>query len=459
MSEVSEVSELASDALIEDLRLIVGMANVVVDADMRLGFETDWLGRRRGAARVAVRPADTGEVAEVVKACAAAGAAIVPQGGNTGLVGGGVPRGGELVLSTRRLTALEPVDLLSRQVTVGAGVTIDALQAHARAEGLDFAVDWGARASATVGGAVSTVAGGSRVVRFGTMRAQVAGLEAVFADGSVVTQLAGLPKQTAGPRLADLVVGSEGTLAVVTAARLRLVPWYQHSATALIACDSLVQAVSMLPQLKSLPSLDAVEVLMPEALDIACRYLGASPPLAPSSAGAFLMVDCAAHRDPADELAGLLAGCTGVLAVGAQGELLHRVRDHVTIAIGALGSPLKLDVAVPVQNLDRLVRRVEHAVAELAPQARLVVFGHLAEGNLHVNVLGAGESEAEVRQAVLAATVELGGTISAEHGIGVAKVDWLERMHGPAHMAVLRAVKNAFDPSGLLNPGVLFGAG
>ena len=459
MSEVSEVSELASDALIEDLRLIVGMANVVVDADMRLGFETDWLGRRRGAARVAVRPADTGEVAEVVKACAAAGAAIVPQGGNTGLVGGGVPRGGELVLSTRRLTALEPVDLLSRQVTVGAGVTIDALQAHARAEGLDFAVDWGARASATVGGAVSTDAGGSRVVRFGTMRAQVAGLEAVFADGSVVTQLAGLPKQTAGPRLADLVVGSEGTLAVVTAARLRLVPWYQHSATALIACDSLVQAVSMLPQLKSLPSLDAVEVLMPEALDIACRYLGASPPLAPSSAGAFLMVDCAAHRDPADELVGLLAGCTGVLAVGAQGELLHRVRDHVTIAIGALGSPLKLDVAVPVQNLDRLVRRVEHAVAELAPQARLVVFGHLAEGNLHVNVLGAGESEAEVRQAVLAATVELGGTISAEHGIGVAKVDWLERMHGPAHMAVLRAVKNAFDPSGLLNPGVLFGAG
>ncbi|MCB0811424.1 MAG: FAD-binding oxidoreductase, partial [Flavobacteriales bacterium] len=219
-------------------------------------------------------------------------------------------------LSLRRLDALGPVDVAAQQVTAGAGVTIERLQEHARAAGLDFAVDWGARASATVGGAVSTNAGGSRVVRFGTMRAQVAGVQAVLADGSVITDLHGLPKQTAGVPLAQLLVGSEGTLGVVTAARLRMVPWYRQTAAALVACPSLVDAVALLPALRALPSLDAVELLMPEALELTCRHLGMAPPLDPASAGAFLLVDCAAHRDPADDLLALLADQQGVLAVG-----------------------------------------------------------------------------------------------------------------------------------------------
>jgi FAD/FMN-containing dehydrogenase len=173
------------------------------------------------------------------------------------------------------------------------------------------------------------------------------------------------------------------------------------------------------------------------------------------SAGAFVMVDCAAHRDPADDLLGLLSAARGVLALGPQRRQLYEIRDHVTIAIGALGAPLKLDVAVPVQHLDRLHRRVRVAIERLVPTARLVVFGHLAEGNLHVNVLGAGEAADALKDEVLTAAIELGGTISAEHGIGVAKVEWLERLHGPAHVAVLRAVKSALDPQGLLNPGVL----
>lgn len=442
-----------SSLLVAALRDVVGADHVLVDADLRATYETDWLRQWTGTTPAVVRPGSVEEVAAVLGVCAAAGVAVVAQGGNTGLVGGSVPRDGAVLLSMQRFTALGPIDVLSRQVTAGAGVTIEQLQLHARAADLDFAVDWGARATATVGGAVNTNAGGSRVVRFGTMRAQVMGVQAVFADGSVVTQLEGLPKETAGPHLPSLLVGSEGTLAVVTAARVKLVPWYRATAAALIACDSLVDAVSLLPRLRELPSLDAVELIMPEALRIACSYLSAKPPLDPASTGAFVMVDCAAHHDPTDELAALLQHERGVLAVGAQRDLLYRIRDHITIAIGARGVPLKLDVAVPVQHLDRLVRRVRSAVPH---GAELVIFGHLAEGNLHVNVLGAGESAAALREHVLTAAIDLGGTISAEHGIGVAKADWLERLKGPAAYAALRAVKQALDPTNMLNPGVLF---
>ncbi len=442
-----------SSLLVTALRNVVGADHVLVDADLRATYETDWLRQWTGTTPAVVRPGSAEEVAAVLGVCAAAGVAVVPQGGNTGLVGGSVPRDGAVLLSMQRFTALGPVDALSLQVTAGAGVTIEQLQLHARAAGLDFAVDWGARSTATVGGAVSTNAGGSRVVRFGTMRAQVMGLQAVFADGSIVTQLEGLPKETAGPHLPSLLVGSEGTLAVVTAARLKLVPWYRSTAAALIACDSLVNAVSLLPRLRELTSLDAVELILPEALTIACSHLSVKPPLEPSSAGAFVMVDCAAHRDPTDELAALLKDERGVLAVGAQRDLLYRIRDHITIAIGARGAPLKLDVAVPVQHLDRLVRRVQAAVPR---GAELVIFGHLAEGNLHVNVLGAGKAASHLREQVLTAAIDLGGTISAEHGIGVAKAEWLERLKGPAAYAVVRAVKRALDPADMLNPGVIF---
>ncbi len=443
-----------TDSLITALRTAVGNDHVLVDDDMRVGYETDWLNKYHGRSLCVVRPGSVDEVASVVRACAAVGAAIVPQGGNTGLVGGSVPRGGEVVLSTRRLTRLDPVDVNAMQVTVGAGVTIEALQQHARASGLDFAVDWGARSSATVGGGVSTNAGGSRVVRFGTMRAQVMGVQVVLADGSVVTELGGLPKETAGPNLSGLMVGSEGTLGIVTAVRLKLVPWYRHTAAALVACESLADAVAMLPMLRSLASLDAVELLMPEAVRVACDHLGIGPPLPVEFAGAFVMVDCAAHTDPSLELARVVGDRRGVMALGPQREQLYRIRDHVTIAIGAKGVPVKLDVAVPLDRLDELVERVR-ALVDGLPGAELIVFGHLAEGNLHVNVLGAAEHAADVTEAVLSTAIELGGTISAEHGIGIAKVQWLERLKGPETIAALRAVKRGLDPQGILNPGVL----
>jgi FAD/FMN-containing dehydrogenase len=441
--------------LADALRAAVGDTNVLIDADVRATYETDWLGKYHGTARCVVRPGTVEEAAAVVLACAAAGASIVPQGGNTGLVGGSVPRGGEVVLSTQRLTRLDPVDLSAMQVTAGAGVTIETLQQHARSAGVDFAVDWGARATATVGGAVSTNAGGSRVVRFGTMRAQVVGVQAVLADGSVVEQMHGLPKETAGPYLPALFVGSEGTLGVVTAARLKLVPWYRHTAAALVACESVDDAVAMLPRLRTLTSLDAVELLMPEAVHVACAHLGIGAPLPAEFAGAFVMVDCAAHEDPSLELAALIGDRRGVMAIGSQRDQLYRIRDHITIAIGAKGVPVKLDVAVPLPRLADLLRSVRELVDGIEG-AELIVFGHLAEGNVHVNVLGAVDRSADVTEAVLSTAIGMGGTISAEHGIGVSKAHWLDRLKGEPTVAALRAVKRGLDPTNMMNPGVLY---
>ncbi len=444
-----------TDSLVAALRAVVGDAQVLTDADVLVTYENDWLNKYHGTARCVVRPGTVEETAAVVRACADAGAAIVPQGGNTGLVGGSVPRGGEVVLSTKRLTRLDPVDLSAMQVTVGAGVTIEALQRHARAAGVDFAVDWGARATATVGGAVSTNAGGSRVVRFGTMRAQVVGVQAVLADGSIVEQMHGLPKETAGPYLPAMFVGSEGTLGVVTAVRLKVVPWYRHTAAALVACESVADAVAMLPTLRSLSSLDAVELLMPEAVKVACDHLGIGTPLPVDFAGAFVMVDCAANDDPSQDLARLIGDRRGVMAIGPQRDQLYRIRDHITIAIGAKGTPVKLDVAVPVQRLAELLDEVHDLIAGI-DGGELIVFGHLAEGNVHVNVLGAIDCAAEVTEFVLSTAIALGGTISAEHGIGIAKAHWLGRLKGDPTVAALRAVKHALDPQGIFNPGVLF---
>ena len=193
---------------------------------------------------------------------------------------------------------------------------------------------------------------------------------------------------------------------------------------------------------------------MPEALHVACEYLGISPPLHADFAAAFVMVDCAAHTDPTADLASVVGDRRGVMALGPQRDQLYRIRDHVTIAIGAKGVPVKLDVAVPVDRLDELLQRVR-SVVDLIDGAELIVFGHLAEGNVHVNVLGALDHAADVTDAVLQTAIDLGGTISAEHGIGVAKVHWMERLKGPESMHAMAAVKHALDPENILNPGVL----
>lgn len=452
---------------LDRLRAIVGHDHVLVDDDVRAGYETDWTGRYGGPAIAVVRPGGTAEVTEILRCCTELGVGVVAQGGNTGLVGGGVPRprssGSEtpIVLSLRRLDELGPVDTNAMQVTAGAGVTLAAWRDHARAGGLDAPVDFAARDSATIGGAIATNAGGSRVVRFGTMRDQVAGIEAVLADGRVVGSLAGLPKETAGVHWPSLIAGSEGTLAVVTRARLHLVPRYEHTTTAMVGVDSIRGAVRLLGRLRTeLASLDAVEILLPAAVELVADHLGVRPPV-PTSA-CTVLVECADHSDPSDRLGAVLAASGEVVDSAVTTDPVRRsrllaFRDRVTEAIAAAstrrGSPVfKLDVAVPVESLDELVLIAQRAAA--TDGAHLVPFGHLAEGNLHLNHLGATNTDA-IAGTVLGAVARLGGTISAEHGIGVAKAPWLPLVRTDAELGAQAAIRRALDPRGILNSGVL----
>jgi len=444
----------------EALVAVVGHAHVLTDAAVTAGYATDWTRRFTGTTPAVVRPADTAQVAAVLAACHAAGQTVQVQGGNTGLVGGGVPAAGELVLSTTRLTALGAVDTLASQVSAGAGVTLAAAQAHARAAGLDVAVDLAARDSATLGGLVATNAGGERVLRHGMARAQVAGLTAVLADGAVLDHMAGLPKDNTGYDLAGLLAGSEGTLAVLTAVRLRLVAHLTARAVALVGLRDVADATALVAALRArLDGLDAAELLLADGLALVRAHTGAPAPLG-ATYPVLLLVEVAGRADPTDDLLAALGDADTVLdaavASDARGRAgLWHYREAHTEAVNAAGVPVKLDVAVPVPVLPALVAALPGVVAAAAPGARLVVFGHVAEGNLHVNVLGAGERDEAVTAAVLGAVAGLGGSISAEHGIGRAKTGYLHLSRSPAEVAAMRAVKRALDPTGLLNPGVL----
>jgi FAD/FMN-containing dehydrogenase len=448
------------DALAKALGEIVGSDHVLTDPEVTASYATDWTRRFQGEAMLVVRPADAEAVAAVVARCADARVPVVPQGGNTGLVGGSVPRAIPMViLSTRRIDRLDRVDEAAMQVSAGAGVTIARLRRHARDAGLDAPVDFASRDSATVGGAVATNAGGSRVVRFGTMRTQVAGALGVLADGSEIGSLSGLPKETAGLHWPSLLCGSEGTLGVITAVRLRLVPWYRHTSTAMVATRGLDEAVAVLSHLRAdVTHLDAVELILPEAMRLVADHLAASPPVGhDDEIGAYVVVECADHADPTDELTAALAGRDEVLdaAVTTEGPARDRLvafRDRIAEAIAASGVPLKLDVAVPVGALAELVADARRAIDRHG--GRLIPFGHLAEGNVHLNVLEPGDPEA-ITAEVLASAAGLGGTISAEHGVGIAKTRWLRLIRSPAELAAAAAVKRALDPAGILNPGVL----
>ncbi len=446
-------------SLRDDLAAVVGPHHVLDDPDVTASYARDWTGRFTGEALLVVRPGSTEEVAGALRLCTAAGVAVVPQGGNTGLVGGSVPRREPMVvLSTTRLTSREDVDAGASQVTLGAGVTVAEWRQHAQAAGFDAPVDFASRGSATVGGAVATNAGGSRVVRFGTMRSQVAGLHAVLADGSTIGSLAGLPKETVGVHWPSLLAGSEGTLGVVTEVRLELVPWYRHTATAMVATASLADAVGVLTALRGgVPNLDAVELILPEAMSVVAAHLGTAPPVGDASTGAFVVVELADHEDPTDALTGALADLAEVrdAAVTTEGPARERLvafRDRITESISAQGVPLKLDVAVPVGALDELMAAVRAALR--AHGGRAVPFGHLAEGNVHVNILEPGDPD-RLTAEILGAAAALGGTISAEHGVGIAKSKWLHLVRTPAELAAAAAVKHALDPTGTLNPGVL----
>jgi FAD/FMN-containing dehydrogenase len=449
----------ATRSLVEALSDVVGRSRVLVDPDIVASYCVDWTGRFRGSAACVVRPGSADEVASVLGVCRSLGTAVVPQGGNTGLVGGSVPRGGEVVLSLARLNALGPVDPATLQVSVGAGVTLSALAGHARAHGLDVGLDLGARDSATIGGIVATNAGGARALRYGTARARVAGLEAVLAGGGRVSRMGGLLKDNAGYDLPALLVGSEGTLGVITAVRWRLVPLLPARVAALVGLESVSAAAALLGALRTrVPSLEAAEFFLDDGLSLVLEYLRAASPVA-DRAPVYVLVECASTSDPVGELAAALeaAGVDDAIVADdtASRERLWRLREAHTEAIGAAGVPHKIDVGVPLDRLGEFLERVPAVVEAVAPGARTVLFGHLGDGNVHVNVLGPPPDDESVEEAVLRLVAACGGTISAEHGVGRLKARWLSFVRAPEEIAAMAALKRALDADGTLNPGVV----
>lgn len=474
-------SAATSKGFVDAARGIVGNRHVLTDADSTAAYTVDWTRRWFGATAAVVRPGSTAEVAEVVAAARAHSVALVPQGGNTGLVGGSVPHGGEAVLSLRRLDSTEPVDRLAGQVTVGAGVPLSRLQGQAADAGLSFAVDLGARDSATVGGMIATNAGGLHVVRHGAMRAHVVGIEAVLGSGETVSRLSGLVKDNTGYDLAQLLCGSEGTLGVVTRARLKLLPAPGDVVVAVLALPSMGAAVELAADLRwRLPGVRALEVMAGDSLRRVADHLDVPPPVK-ADAASFLLVEVEGAEDPTEVLAGALGEATecrdrgaaldaAVATSRADATRLWRFREAHPEAAAALaaerhGVVHKLDVTLPTAKLAGFCDEVTAVIERRWPGSITLLYGHVGDGNVHVNVIepdaAAGRDAAEgapdeaIDDAVLAAVVERGGSISAEHGIGVAKKRWLARNRSAGEVAAMRAVKRALDPDGILNPNVL----
>ena len=445
------------------LQAQVGAAHVRTDPDVIAAQTVDWTGRFRGASPAVVRPGSTPEVSEVLRLCAEHGIAVVPQGGNTGLVGGSIPLHGELVLDLRRLASLEPVDLAAGQVTAGAGVTLANLQTHVRAAGWDYGIDLGARDSATVGGTIATNAGGVHVVRHGSTRRQVVGIEAVFSDGRVLRRLDGLEKDNTGYDLAGLLCGSEGTLAVVTAARLKLVSPDAHTIVALLGFDAVDAAIEAVGELRrALDCVNALEVFFDKGLALVCDRLSLAPPF-PHNRRAYVLVEVAAQSDPTPALGDAVGALTGVADAAvatdtATARNLWRYREAHAEAINLVGTPHKLDVTLPARKLARFMHVVETRVQTVAPTAEVWLFGHGGDGNIHVNVTGVSADDDRVDDAVFGLVSELHGSISAEHGIGSAKRRWLPLVRSETEIAAFRAIKRALDPAGILNPHVLLPA-
>jgi FAD/FMN-containing dehydrogenase len=449
----------ASSEVIAALRDAVGATHVRTDPDLVAANVVDWTGRFRGATPAVARPGTVAEVAAVLRVCNGSGTPVVPQGGNTGLVGGSVPLHGEVLLDLRRLDRIDPVDLRTGQVTAQAGVTLARLRTTAADAGWLYGVDLGAREVATVGGMVATNAGGVHVLRYGPTRRQLVGIEAVLADGRVVSRLDGLEKDNSGYDLAGLFCGSEGTLAVVTAARLRLHAPNRFTVAALCAFDDVDSALDAVGTLRrELECVNAIELFFAAGLELVCERLGLARPFAHTYA-AYVLVEAAADADPTDALGRAVGRCAHVVDVAvatdaAAQRALWRYREGHPEAINLLGPPLKLDVSLPAVDLGTFIAEVPARVVSAAPGASVWMFGHAGDGNVHVNVTGPLDADA-VTAAVFELVAQLRGSISAEHGIGTAKRQYLTLVRSPEEIAVYRALKRALDPNAILNPHVL----
>lgn len=451
--------------LADTLAGIVGAAHVLTDPDVLDGRSVDHTGRYRGRAGALVRPGSVDEVAAVLRACRDAGRYVTIQGGRTSLVAGTVPEHDDVLLSTERLRELGEVDIVERRIHVGAGVTLTEVQRAASAAGLVFGVDLAARDSATVGGMASTNAGGLRTVRYGNMGEQVVGLDVALPDGSVVHRHSQVRRDNTGYDLASLFVGAEGTLGVITALDLRLYPTPTHRITAICGFDDLDALVETGRVFRDLQGIAALELIDARASALTEEHVGVAA-LRPPLAGPWqLLVELAGDTDQTDRLADALeeARMSGEPAVGVDvgaQQRLWQIRESVADILGVYGPPLKFDVSLPLSAIAPFAAASVELVAVHAPDAIPVLFGHIGEGNLHLNLVRcalADDAERELYSAMMELIARCGGNVSSEHGVGSRKRAYVSMSRSEADMAAMRAVKAAFDPSGYLNPAVLFG--
>ena len=462
--------------LLAHLRAICGDAHVLTDQDLS-AYERDWRGRAQGKARCVVRPGSTPEVAAVVKACAAAGVPMVPQGGNTGLVMGSTPddSGREVVLSLQRLNAVRSLDAANATLTVEAGCVLERLQQVADDAGFLFPLSLASEGSCTIGGNLASNAGGTQVLRYGNARDLCLGLEVVTPQGEVWHGLSGLRKDNTGLDLRNLFIGSEGSLGVITAATLKLFPKPAAQRTAWAAVPSVQAAVDLLglAQQQLGAGLTGFEMMGQVALGLVVKHFPSmSVPLWQSTPYCVLLeLSDTDNEDHAhQQLERLLEtalehGCVVDAVVAqtiAQSKALWHVRESISMAQATEGLNIKHDIALPVSAIPAFVAHTDALLAQHLPGVRMVNFGHLGDGNLHYNVqcplhTDAAEflqaHEAQVNHWVYESVKSFGGSISAEHGIGRLKAETLPHYKDPVALAMMRSIKQALDPQNLMNPG------
>ena len=449
-------------SLTERLSEIVGAGYVSTDPDVLDGRSVDHTGRYRGRAGLLVRPGSADEVAAVLSACRDAGAYVTVQGGRTSLVAGTVPEHDDVLLSTERLRDVGEVDVPERRIRVGAGVTLADVQRAATAAGLVFGVDLAARDSATVGGMASTNAGGLRTVRYGNMGEQVIGLDVALPDGTIVRRHSQVRMDNTGYDLASLFIGAEGTLGVITGLDLRLHPAPRTRVTAICGFNDLNALIDTGRVFREMDGIAALELIDARASALTAEHAGVA---APVEGAWLLLIELAGDTDQTERLAEALeeAQLAGEPAVGVDAtaqQRLWQVREAVAEVLGVYGPPLKFDVSLPLSVIPTFAKRAVDLVAEHAPEAIPVLFGHIGEGNLHLNLVRCaldGEREHALYSAMMALIADLGGNVSSEHGVGTRKRDYVGMSRTAADIAAMRAVKAAFDPTGYLNPAVLFG--
>ncbi len=459
---------------------LLGERGFTTDTDLVTPWLTDWRGRFTGKALGLASPANTAEVSALVKLCAQHRVPIVPQGGNSGMSGGATPdeSGEAIILSLRRMDKVRGFDVDARQITAEAGLILQTLHETVEPKGLRFPLTLGGKGSATVGGLISTNAGGTQVLRHGSMRAQALGIEAVMADGTVFDSLQPLKKDNRGFDLKQLLIGSEGTLGIVTAATLRLLPALADRAVLWAGLGDIRDARKLLLHAEKVAgdALEGFEVMPRHSLEAVLAHSPrARDPLAERHEWNAL-IELGADASDVDALpdlaqgllesafeAGLVADAT-IAANEAQAEEFWALRDEIAPAERAIGPAMQHDISVPVPTMADFVAATVPKVETAFPGTRAVAFGHLGDGNVHFHVLapkGAVPGEWELGQGrAISAFVHdevtaWHGSISAEHGIGQLKRDELGRLGDPAQLAIMRQVKQALDPLGLLNPGKL----